>query len=205
MKRTTGLSGAVLALILCGCSAAETDTGQVATPTVASSSSASTSAAAPSTTTRAPASAARAASCGDPRGDGEPADLTSVKLVEESDGLQATFALAKTLNTSTGTAQLSLQVSSQDGETARQLGARWVDGQVKVFVFDSGTARNEYVDTAPILTGATVAVTFPRTAIDGLGDTWRWTATTSTDGTDADVCPEPGDDVLNPERQTFPG
>jgi hypothetical protein len=157
------------------------------------------------TAAQSPAGGVRAASCTDAPGDGGPADITAVKLVEGGEGLRATFTLAAPLDTSTGTALLSLMVSSQDGETARQLGAKWIDGQAQVFVFDSGTAQNEYVDVPPVVDGNTIHVTFPRSAIVGLGGTWRWGATTSVDGTDVDDCPEPGDDVLNPPRQTFPG
>jgi hypothetical protein len=65
-----------------------------------------------------------------PRGAGgrRPADLTAVELTEGGEGLRATFTLAAPLHTSTGTAPLSLLVSSQDGNTARQLGAKWIDG-----------------------------------------------------------------------------
>jgi hypothetical protein len=147
----------------------------------------------------------RAASCTDAAGDGGPADLTTVELVEGGEGLRATFTLAAPLNTTTGTALLSLMVSSQDGGTARQLGAKWIDGESVVFVFDSGTAQNEYVKVPPIVDGGTVNVTFPRSAIEGLGDNWGWAATTSVDGADVDHCPEPTDDVLHPALLTFPG
>jgi hypothetical protein len=199
MKRTAVLTTAAVAILLSGCA------GSSADDDATGADGGSGAEAAEATAGESPAGGVRAASCTDAAGDGGPADLTTVELVEGGEGLRATFTLAAPLNTSTGTALLSLMVSSQDGETARQLGAKWIDGQAEVFVFDSGTAQNEYVDVPPVVDGSTVNVTFPRSAIEGLGDTWRWGATASVTGTDVDDCPEPGDDVLNPARQTFPG
>jgi hypothetical protein len=199
MKRTAVLTTAAIAILLSGCAGSSTDDNAT------DADSGSGAEAAGTTAGKSPAGGLRAASCIDAAGDGGPADLTSVELVEGGEGLRASFTLAAPLNTSTGTALLSLMASSQDGETGRQLGAKWIDGQPEVFVFDSGTAQNEYVDVPPVVDGSTVNVTFPRSAIEGLGDTWRWGATSSVDGTDVDDCPEPGDGVLNPERQPFPG
>lgn len=202
MRRAAVLPTAALAFALSACGNSSADDE----PATANSGGARSGAeAAETTAAQAPVGGVRAASCTDATGDGGPADLTAVELTEGGEGLRVTFTLAAPLDTSTGTALLSLSVSSQDGETARQLGAKWTDGQAQAFVFDSGTAQNEYVDAPPVVNGSTVNVTFPRSAIEGLGDTWHWGATTNVDGTDVDHCPEPGDDVLNPVRQTFPG
>ena len=203
MRRAAVLATAAMALALSACGSSSAD-DESATANSGSASSGAEAEAAETTAAQAPAGGVRAASCTDATGDGGPADLTAVELAEGGEGLRATFTLAAPLDTSTGTALLPLAVSSQDGETARQLGAKWIDGQAQVFVFDSGTAQNEYVDLPPVVDASIVNVTFPRSAIEGLGDTWRWGATTSVDGTDVDGCPEPGDDVLNPARQTFP-
>jgi hypothetical protein len=48
-------------------------------------------------------------------------------------------------------------------------------------------------------------VTFPRSALEDLGDTWNWQAASNVDGTDVDACPEPGEDTMDPQQQTFPG
>jgi hypothetical protein len=184
MKRTAVLTTAVVAILLSGCSGdGASDADRDARG----------------------AGGVRAATCTDAVGDGGPADLTAVELVESGEGLRATFTLAGPLDTSRGTALLSVMVASEDGETARQLGAKWIDGVVEVFVFDVGTVQNEDVDVPPVVDGSSVHVTFPRSAIEGLGGTWRWGATTNVDGTDVDDCPEPGGDSLNPARQTFPG
>lgn len=204
MQRTTSLgSAALVLLVLCGCGNSTYDAGPAPVATTLRGTSVP-STAEPSGSTQAPAGGARAANCADSEGDGGPADITKVNLVEDSAGLRAIFSLSAPLNTSTGTAQLSLLVSSQDGSTARQLGAKWTDGMVQVFVFDSGSAQNEYLDVPPTVGGSTVTLVFPRRAFEDLGPTWRWGATTSVDGTDVDDCPEPGGDVLNPRQQTFP-
>ena len=201
MRRTSFLaSGALLVLALCACGSSSTNARPTPTATTVRSSSASSVG-----ETSAPSDGIRAASCADTTGDGGPADITKVELAEDGASLRAAFTLAAPLNTSTGTAQLSLLVSSQDGNTAKQLGAKWIGGTVRVFVFDSGTAHNEYVDLPPTVRRSTVTMVFPSSATEDLGPTWRWGATTSVDGTDVDTCPEPGDDVLNPHQQTFPG
>lgn len=147
----------------------------------------------------------RTASCTDATGDGGPLDLTKVELLEGGEGLRATFGLAAPLDTASGSAQLSVMASSQDGNTARQLGVKWVDGESNVFVFDIGSAKNEYVQVPPVVAGSSVQVTFPRSAITGLGSTWKWHAAASSEGTDVDACPDAGGDALNPQEQPFPG
>lgn len=147
--------------------------------------------------------AVRAASCSDATGDGGPADIVSVDLVEDGGDLSVTYRLAQPLDTSADTL-LSLIAWSEDGATGRQLGAKWVGGTPTVFAFDLAEAQNQDVDVEPAVEGDTVSVTYPASAVEGLGESWGWTATTSVDGVDVDDCPEPGDDVLNPQRQPFP-
>ncbi|MCW2683429.1 MAG: hypothetical protein JWP33_1342 [Blastococcus sp.] len=145
------------------------------------------------------------AMCRDARGDGGTADLTMVELAGSGDGLTATFTMTAPMPGS-GPVLLSLAVSSGDGETARQLGARWVDGQAtEVYVFDVGEAQNEDVNTEPSVDGGTVRVTFPSDAVSDLGATWRWRSTTSVGGVDVDACPEASGDMMNVATQPFPG
>jgi hypothetical protein len=145
------------------------------------------------------------ATCTDPAGDGGPADLTAVELAEGGEGLRATFTLAAPLDTASGTQLLALLVSSKDGKTAKQLGAKWVDGVPLVVVFDFGAGSQDLVDIEPQVDGGTVDVPFPRSALKGLGGTWDWRAVSNVGGQDVDACPEPGEDPGNPQQQTFPG
>src|SRR4051794_39208166 len=71
---------------------------------------------------------------------------------------------------------------------------------------EDGEAVRRQVDRrrAPQMDGATVDVTFPPSALDGLGDTWNWRAVTTAAGTDVAACPEPGEDPA-PQERTFPG
>jgi hypothetical protein len=125
----------------------------------------------------------------------------AVELTETGDELLARYTLTALLPTSTGTSLLALAVSSDDGETARQLGAKWVDGQVLVFVFDVGAGQTE-VEVAPKVEENMVTVSFPSDAISDLGDSWQWRATTNVDGADVDRCPDGGGDLLG--TQSFP-
>jgi hypothetical protein len=65
---------------------------------------------------------------------------------------------------------LSPLVISKDGKTAKQLGATWVEGE-------------------PRVDGGRVDVVFPRSVLEGLGDTWNWRAATNVGGQDVDACP----------------
>jgi hypothetical protein len=128
-----------------------------------------------------------------------------VDLTLDGQGLQATYTLTAPPNTSTGTFLLSLTAWSTDGEVGRQLGVKWIDGTPGAFAFDLVEAQNEDLSATPAVEGSQVRVTFPADTVSPLGGTWKWTAVTSVDGLDADTCPEPGDDFLNPQRQPFPG
>jgi|SRR4051812_15938561 hypothetical protein len=151
------------------------------------------------------AGGARAATCTDPVGDGGAADLTAVEVTETGDGLEAAFTLAAPLDTTTGTQVLSLLVSSRDGKTAKQFGAKWIDGTPLVFVFDFGSGGQQIVQAEPRVDGATIDLAFPSGALDGLGDTWNWRADTNVAGSDVDACPDAGADPADPQQQTFPG
>jgi len=148
--------------------------------------------------------ATRLATCSDATGDGGSADIVSVELAEDGGDLRSTWTLAAPPNTSAGTLLLSLTAWSEDGEAGRQLGIKWTDGQPGVFSFDLVETQNQDLDVEPTVEGATVSATFPGDAVEGLGETWGWTATTNVDGADVDDCPEPGEDPINPQRQPFP-
>jgi hypothetical protein len=45
---------------------------------------------------------------------------------------------------------------------------------------------------------------FPYDAVVGLGETWKWSATTNVQGDDVDNGPDEGTDSLNPRTVSFP-
>ena len=186
---------AAAALVLSGCEA----TNQPSARTDASDTLNSTS------TSPAPESGAgqRSASCTDVTGDGGLADIEEVDLIEVRDGLHVTFHLTGPPVSSTGTVLLSITAWSGDGDIGRQLGMKWVNLDFSAFVFDLTEARQENVPTQPVIDGNTVTVTFPPAATDELGTPWQWTATTNTNGTDVDECPDPDDDQTH-GRLAFP-
>ena len=98
---------------------------------------------------------------------------------------------------------LSITAWSGDGDIQRQLGMKWVDLAFTAFDFDLTAGRQENVSTQPVIDGNTVTVIFPTAITDELGSPWLWTATTNTDGTDVDECPDP-DNNQAPARLPFP-
>jgi hypothetical protein len=127
-----------------------------------------------------------------------------VVLERQGDALKVTFRLAGTLP-ETGTFSALLSVTNTDGSASRQLGAKWLDGElIGYFVFDSAEAQQQNLDGQPIVEGKVVTAAFPWDAVSDLGAVWNWSATTSVEGEDADYCPEPGAEVLNPKKARFP-
>lgn len=169
----------------------ETTLGQASTPTEQAT---------PTTA----ATAGGSARCRDGKGDGKPMDLTMVALSQTGDSLSARFVMAAVPPRS-GTVLWAIAASSEDGDKARQLGVKFLDGQqVAHFVFDSGSAQQENLSGRVSLQGATLTAEFPLSAVEDLGEPWNWQATVNVEGDDVDTCPEPGDDVLNPRKLKFP-
>ena len=150
-----------------------------------------------------PGAGQRSASCADVTGDGGLADIHEVNLTQNNEGLRVTFVLASPPVSSTGTVLLSITAWSGDADIERQLGMKWVDLAFTAFVFDLTEGRQENVSTQPVIDGNTVTVIFPTANTGELGSPWLWTATTSTDGTDVDECPDPANSQA-PARLLFP-
>ena len=91
------------------------------------------------------------------------------------------------------TAMVGVNVSSTDGNTFRQLAVKWVDGTAPgPFVFDMGSAKQENLPASALeVDGRTVTLTFPTSAVDDIGDGWKWGAFTTAAGADVDACPGP--------------
>jgi hypothetical protein len=88
--------------------------------------------------------------------------------------------------------------------TGRPAG-KWLDGElIAYFVFDSAEAQQQNLDGQPVVDGKVVTAVFPWDAVSDLGAVWNWSATTTVEGEDADYCPEPGAEVLNPKKARFP-
>jgi hypothetical protein len=127
----------------------------------------------------------------DARGDSEVGDLLGVTLALKGSTFTVTFQLAAPVST-VGTALLSVMVSSESGDQARQLGIKYIDGRSSVWVFDMGTVKQDNFDVTPQVVGNTVSADFPATAVAGMGSSFNWQATYSVNGDDVDEVPQGG-------------
>lgn len=194
------VSAAAVSIALSACSAEEAiPLPDVSTPPpVATPSSAPT----PSATATPTASGDEPfAILDDQKGDGGAADITEVRMMTDTDGLTVLVTLADPAPTDREFG-VFLNLASTDGEISRQLGMKWIDGEVSgPFSFDSATVQQtNYDDESPIsVDGREIATTFPLEAIDGLGDRWEWQAVTSLEGDDQDFAP------ADSKKSNFPG
>jgi hypothetical protein len=145
-----------------------------------------------------------AATCRDKAGDGKPADIRSVALSHVDDRLVIRFELTARPPTA-GTALWVINAASPSGGRALQLGVKFLDGkQIAHFTFDFGSAQQQNLTGAVSLAGTVLTAEFPYDAVAGLGETWKWSATTNVQGDDVDDCPDEGVDSLNPRTESFP-
>lgn len=177
MRRTVLLLSAALLLSACGAGP-----GAASGPTTPSSSTVASQAAAAVRTTRA---------CAEPSPDRGPVDLRQVSLRALGSGLLATFRLARPPTSVSGVLELSLGIWAADGAALRSLDVRWVDGSPRARMYDAAQAQEHQLPVRPEVSGGTVTVQFPPAATAGLGDSWRWEAFATVDGTDVDDCPAP--------------
>jgi hypothetical protein len=152
-----------------------------ATPTASASASAAATPAGPT--------ASNPMQCADPAGDSTGVlDLTSVELKSASGATQASFAWTGTVPT-TDSVLWTVTVSSRDGETARQLGYKIVDGALSShFMFDFGTSEQIDSDAGAALGDQSLTAGFPAASVDDLGEDWTWKAALSVAGSDVDLC-----------------
>jgi hypothetical protein len=146
------------------------------------------------------------ASCKDSPADAEidAGEVRRVVLKHQGDSLKVTFKLTDSFPDA-GTFSTLLNVTNADGSASRQLGAKWLDGElIGYFVFDSAEAQQQNLDGQPVVNGKVVTAAFPWDAVSDLGAVWNWSATTTVEGEDADYCSEPGTEVLNPKKARFP-
>lgn len=149
--------------------------------------------------------AAGAHACTDKAGDAKgPLDLRTVKLSQAGDQLLVTWTTS-TAPPQQGTVLWSVNVSSADGSTSRQLGLKILDGSViGHFVFDNGTAQQDNVSSAA-MPGRSSTADFPLSAVSDLGAGAKWRAGVNVAGDDSDACPDPGSDLLNQAALELPG
>jgi hypothetical protein len=144
------------------------------------------------------------ATCRDPRGDGTEGDLKRVALTADPSMLTMRFVTGDPMPTK-GTVLYSAQLWSTDGNTGYQLGVKFLNGRtIGHFVFDLVEAHQTNLTGDIPSGGTTMAAAFPVDELDGLGETFKWSATLSIGGDDVDTCPRPGSDFLHPKQKTFP-
>jgi hypothetical protein len=100
----------------------------------------------------------------------------------------------------------TVRASDRAGDVSLELGVKYLDEQqVEYYVFDLlGSAGLRNLDREAAVDAHSVRATFPASEIDRLGGRFRWRAALDVDGRDADLCPDPGEDGLNPTTLPFP-
>ena len=134
----------------------------------------------------------------DTKGDGGAADILDVTLTLSAAAMTVSYKLARPLPT-TGTAMLSLLVSSHGGDQSRQLAVKYIDGEPLVFVFDSAaTPMQTNLVLPPRHLDSTLTVDFPPVHVAGLGASFEWHVVSTIDGTDVDEYPNVGAEAVFP-------
>jgi hypothetical protein len=144
------------------------------------------------------------ATCRDARGDGTKGDVEKVILSANGTVVTMRFVTGDPMPTQ-GTVLYSAQLWSSDGNTGYQLGVNFLNGRtIGHFVFDLVRAHQANLSGDIPSGGTTMTAAFPVEQLDGLGETFEWSATLSIGGDDVDTCPRPGGDFLHPKQETFP-
>ncbi len=171
-----------------------TPTSQDAATTQAATTQATTTMQAATTqaATTTQAAAPKPSVCRDPQNDSNTNDLTSVVLSRSGDYLNVRWEVAA-LHIGTGTAGFYVNLASEDGDEAGQVGVKYLDGQqiaYFTFTFDSVMQTNMSGDAlvaADSITGA-----FPMSELQQYGPNFSWSAVSMRDGKDVDACPAAG-------------
>lgn len=138
--------------------------------------------------------------CDDVTGDSSGnVDLEQVKLISDGARMFLTFDAVNDVP-ETGTILYSATAWSEDGETGFQMGVKFEDGQeIANFVYNLATYSQKNITNAPAETEhSRVSVHYPLAELEGLGETFNWSASVTVDGTDIDRCPD------GEEKQPFP-
>jgi hypothetical protein len=127
--------------------------------------------------------------CKDAKSDATMNDLTSVALKRDGDYLDVTWTMVKR-DTGVRTAGFYLNVASEDGNAAGQLGVKYLDGrQVAYFTF---LGTNKEISGSAQVTAKSVTASFPMSELEQVGPNFKWWAATIRDGNDMDACPGVG-------------
>lgn len=117
-------------------------------------------------------------------------DLEQVQLVSDGTLMFLTFDAVSDVPT-TGTALYSATAWSEDGETGYQIGVKFEDGQeIANFVYNLTDYTQKNLTNAAVTADSRVSVRYPLSELEGLGETFSWSATVTVDGTDVDRCPD---------------
>lgn len=110
--------------------------------------------------------------------------LENATIEASGDGVATTFTWSGVVPQDR-TVLWSVTVVSHDGGIVRQLGYKLIPGDRPVrYVFDFHANRQANLDPEAHLRDQELRATFPASALDGLGDDWRWHATLTIDGAD---------------------
>ncbi len=102
-------------------------------------------------------------------------------------------------DTGAGTAGFYLNVSSENGNAAGQLGVKYLDGrQVAYFTF---LGTNKEISGSAQVTATSVTASFPMSELEQVGPNFKWQAAAIRGGSDMDACPGVG----SVHRQRFAG
>lgn len=183
MKKVWGLLTAA-SVVLVGCSGADT------------AASAPTNNPVTETTAK---SVVGESTCDDVTGDSSGnVDLEQVRLISDGTLMFLTFDAVNDVP-ATGTILYSATVWSEDGENGYQMGVKFEDGQeIANFVYNLTDFSQKNISNSAVTADGRVSVRYPLSELDGLGETFRWSATVTMDGTDVDRCPD------GEEKQPFP-
>jgi hypothetical protein len=190
-----------LLLIACGGNETPPEGGQSASQTTGTAGSSTTTAPGPSVSGKT-STIETSNVCTDATGDAKTNDLRTVSLKRNGDHLSVTWNLVKR-DTGAGTAGFYLNVASEDGNAAGQLGVTYNDGHQSGY-FTFRDTNKEIPGEAPT-TRTSVTGSFPMAELQAYGPNFTWSAATTRNGKDVDACPDSTGDILNPAKLRFAG
>lgn len=141
------------------------------------------------------------ASLVDPSGDGGVMDILGLDLVLDTESLTLTTKLAA-LPPTTGTAELSFGLGAQSKTMFRDIGVRYTDGDVGVFMYDSLLHQTLKLDVEPKSQGSSITIVFPASVVAGLGNSFTFSVRTALDGKELDDCPDGPAETFPPDLPT---
>jgi hypothetical protein len=198
---TTAAVLPALSLAACGGNEGPAEEGQSTSQTTATAGSSTTTGPRPSASGET-STVETSNDCTDARGDAKTNDLRTVSLKRSGDQLRVTWNVVKR-DTGSGTAGFYLNVASEDGNAAGQLGVTYNNGHQSGY-FTFRDTNKEISGEAPT-TRTSVTGSFPMAELQAYGPNFTWSAVTTRNGQDVDACPDSTGDILNPAKLRFAG